>query len=214
MATYKMAKLTDAGRELLQKTNIGLSETSIIAVKTSDSNYNESDIAELTDLENVKQIMPIQTYDIVDENKIAVSVTFTNETLTEGYYVRTFGVFAKDAKNDGEEILYEIVSADESRDSAIYIPPFTEGIPYSVSFKLIIVVSDSADITVQVSPEVFVTVELFHKTIEQLRNGVSGVYVGDNAPENTGMLWIDTGNGGVSKYFNGTIWVTTKAVWG
>lgn len=170
MAKYTMAKLTDAGRDLFNKTNVGLSETGMIAVKTSDISYSESDIAGLTDFETVRQIMPIQTYDILDDNKIAVNVTFTNEDLTEGYYIRTFGVFAKDVKNDGEEILYEVVRSDESEESAIYIPPFTEGIPYSVNLKLIIVVSDSANITVQVSPDVFITVELFNKTIEQIKN--------------------------------------------
>ncbi len=34
------------------------------------------------------------------------------------------------------------------------------------------------------------------------------------APEKTNILWIDTSAGGVMKYFNGTSWVPTKAVWG
>lgn len=41
-----------------------------------------------------------------------------------------------------------------------------------------------------------------------------GAYIGDVAPENTNMLWIDTGNGGILKYYDGTSWIATKAVWG
>mgnify|MGYP007126581485 CR=1 FL=1 len=41
-----------------------------------------------------------------------------------------------------------------------------------------------------------------------------GVSVGATAPTNTKLLWIDTGNGGIAKYWNGSAWTATKAVWG
>ena len=41
-----------------------------------------------------------------------------------------------------------------------------------------------------------------------------GVYIGDVAPENTNILWVDTSNGGILKYYDGTSWIATKAVWG
>ena len=47
-----------------------------------------------------------------------------------------------------------------------------------------------------------------------IETGVGGSYVGTTAPENTELLWIDTGNSGILKYYNGTSWVATKAVWG
>lgn len=47
-----------------------------------------------------------------------------------------------------------------------------------------------------------------------IETGSGGSYVGATAPTDTALLWIDTGNGGVMKYHNGTSWVATKAVWG
>ena len=47
-----------------------------------------------------------------------------------------------------------------------------------------------------------------------IETGTGGSYVGATAPENTEILWIDTSSGGVMKYYNGTSWVATKAVWG
>ena len=41
-----------------------------------------------------------------------------------------------------------------------------------------------------------------------------GSYIGDTAPENTNLLWVDTSSGGILKYYNGTSWVAIKAVWG
>lgn len=40
-----------------------------------------------------------------------------------------------------------------------------------------------------------------------------GVYIGDTAPSNTKLLWIDTASGNITKFYNGSSWVTTKAVW-
>lgn len=34
------------------------------------------------------------------------------------------------------------------------------------------------------------------------------------APANTKLLWIDTGNGGILKYHNGTAWTPVASVWG
>ena len=47
-----------------------------------------------------------------------------------------------------------------------------------------------------------------------IETGVGGSYVGSSAPANTEILWIDTGNGGIIKYHNGSSWVATKSVWG
>lgn len=44
--------------------------------------------------------------------------------------------------------------------------------------------------------------------------GGSGIVVSNTAPSDTKVLWIDTSIGGVSKYYNGTEWVPTLAVWG
>lgn len=50
---------------------------------------------------------------------------------------------------------------------------------------------------------------------EKLGSGGGGIIVSATAPEgNPSMLWIDTGNSGIAKYWNGTAWVTVKAVWG
>lgn len=45
--------------------------------------------------------------------------------------------------------------------------------------------------------------------------GMSVAYsVGSSAPSNTGMLWIDSANSNVLKFYNGSSWVAVGAVWG
>ena len=38
-------------------------------------------------------------------------------------------------------------------------------------------------------------------------------YEGTTAPTNTHIFWIDTGNGGIMKRYNGSAWVTIPSVW-
>ena len=44
--------------------------------------------------------------------------------------------------------------------------------------------------------------------------GSGGVVISASAPANTKAFWIDTGNGGIAKYYNGTAWVPIASVWG
>lgn len=41
-----------------------------------------------------------------------------------------------------------------------------------------------------------------------------GVHIADTPPRNTKMLWVDTSEEGIVKYYNGVKWTPTKSVWG
>lgn len=41
-----------------------------------------------------------------------------------------------------------------------------------------------------------------------------GTYKNPTAPSDTSLFWVDTANGGILKYHNGTSWIPVKAVWG
>lgn len=45
--------------------------------------------------------------------------------------------------------------------------------------------------------------------------GMTSAYVvASSAPSNTGILWIDSANSNVLKFYNGSTWVAVGAVWG
>lgn len=52
-------------------------------------------------------------------------------------------------------------------------------------------------------------------TLNDINTTTSKAYLAQSAaPTNVDLLWIDTGNGGILKYYNGSIWVSIPGVWG
>jgi len=43
--------------------------------------------------------------------------------------------------------------------------------------------------------------------------GKGGTHIGNTAPASTSMLWVDTGNEGVTKYYNGSKWTPIRSTW-
>ena len=52
------------------------------------------------------------------------------------------------------------------------------------------------------------------ESINQQISSLGGFVAGTEAPSNTKMLWIDTANNNLMKYYNGTQWVSISAAWG
>ena len=50
--------------------------------------------------------------------------------------------------------------------------------------------------------------------IKSENTSASAYYQGTTAPTDTSILWIDTGNGGILKYYNGSAWTPVVGVWG
>lgn len=56
-----------------------------------------------------------------------------------------------------------------------------------------------------------VTTEVFNVIMSEVKVQVYAIQ--DTPPEDTGILWIDTGNGGVAKYYDGSEWTHVRFGW-
>lgn len=48
---------------------------------------------------------------------------------------------------------------------------------------------------------------------DNLGGNGGGTHIGSTAPTNKNKTWIDTGNSGVHKYWNGTTWIPVRSTW-
>ena len=118
MLMWNPSKLTTAGKALLAKAQAGQTSIQITKAQTGSGSYSSGENIEgRTALKNPKQTFPIQNKVISDaENTVILKIAITNkseeETLSTGYDITEFGIFAQDPQKG--EILYSIATASTS----------------------------------------------------------------------------------------------------
>lgn len=125
MLMWNPSKLTTAGKALLAKAQAGQTSIQITKAQTGSGSYSSGENIEgRTALKNPKQTFPIQNKVISDaENTVILKIAITNkseeETLSTGYDITEFGIFAQDPQKG--EILYSIATASTSDYIADYV---------------------------------------------------------------------------------------------
>ncbi|EFU06644.1 pyocin knob domain-containing protein [Enterococcus faecalis] len=119
--------------------------TEFTQVAISSTEYQDSQLEELTVLSNIKQTSKAQAY---SNNKTTVSATaaINNEGITEGYYINTVGLYATDP--DKGEILYSVSTAKVNG----YMPPDIGVSKSGFSFTIYTEVGNAAQVDVTVDP--------------------------------------------------------------
>lgn len=148
MLMWNPSKLTTAGKALLAKAQAGQTSIQITKAQTgSGSYYSGENIEGRTALKTPKQTFPIQNKVISDaENTVILKIAITNksetETLSNGYDITEFGIFAKDPQKG--EILYSIATASTSD----YMPAYNGVLPSVINMSYYLEVSNAANVTI------------------------------------------------------------------
>ncbi len=151
MAEFTKLIITNKGKELLSEVATSTNKIEFTRVSTSDRTYTEEEIAGLTDLAGIKQTNHISSI-AVQAGKVKIEAAFENRELTEGYFIKAIGVYAK--AGSGTEVLYAVAIEKTGRYS---IPPYNNATVSAVYLKLFIAVDNFEKITLEVSPGAFIT---------------------------------------------------------
>lgn len=198
--------ITKKGQELMAKLIAGNATAQFTKVKTSDYNYNSVILEDLTDLYQIKQSVNVSNVSRTDTTIVEVQAAINNHEVSEGYYIRAVGLYAK--SSDNGEFLYAI-SVSEHPD---YMPPFSGQTVSGVTFKLNTKVDNSEQVVIEVDPAASTTVQQLQDVIAivtahsnktvQSEQGVHGFrFFNDILQFNDGSgNWIDieTGGGGIA----------------
>ena len=198
--------ITNLGKELMTSLVAESTTASFTKIVTSSHTYEKAELEDLTSIEEVKQEILISKVERKDATMIEILAGITNEELTEGYYINTLGLYAKDG--DGNEILYA-VAIDDTPD---YLDAFDNKAISNINYRLDAKVSNSSQVVLEVSPGAYATVEQvdnIQRMIElhtaSLVYGETGVhgfrYYNDTLQvQNAEGEWVDieTGGGGIA----------------
>lgn len=145
---WNPSKLTTAGKALLAKAQAGQTSIQITKAQTGSGSYSSGEnIESRTALKTPKQTFPIQNKVISDaDNTVILKIAITNksetETLSTGYDITEFGIFAQDPQKG--EILYSIATASTSD----YMPAYNGVLPSVINMSYYLEVSNAANVTI------------------------------------------------------------------
>ena len=155
MATPNVGILTNAGKNLIDQVNAGQTKITFSKIVFSSMNNNQ-----LTD-DQIKALTAITPQEIVVNNpkvtldnntgETRIRATGNNEALTDGVYVKTYAVYAKD--DSGNEILYGITVSPNPN----YLPEYDGVTPQAVTYSYKVNISNTSNITFTNSNDVYVS---------------------------------------------------------
>ena len=170
MSQFNSIVITKKGQALMAKMLAGTGNVKFTKIATSTTEYQDSQLENLTSLSNIKQNQSISK--ITRQNDVAVKIeaAIDNKNLETGYYIKTVGIYAQDP-NDGE-ILYAVMTANV----AGWLPPYNGLGISSCMFNLTVTVGNSSNVSLTVSTGAVATVN----DIQNLQNQITTLqsYIG------------------------------------
>ncbi len=154
MGAYNSAVITNGGQSIVTQAVANKQVITFSSVKISSYAYPKgTNIAGLTDLQDIKQSKQPGAAEIFNETMIQVSARFGNEDVEAAYLIETIGIYAK--LGDGEETLFAVIQA-ETPDQ---MPVSSEVSPSAFIYVMQITVQQASQISVTVSPAGLVNAE-------------------------------------------------------
>lgn len=151
MANWQGAVLTNVGIALQAKVEAGETKLNLTKMKLGDG--TPGSLETMTDLAHPVQTVGINSVKYNDDGTVVVNGLVSNTGLTEGYYLKEYGLFAAD--DEGNEILY-CVSVDSNPD---YLQPEGGATVISEELGLVIAISNAANIKVNITQQGMATIE-------------------------------------------------------
>lgn len=154
MGQYRASIITDSGQQLIADALSGGGTVTFTAIKTSSHVYPEgTNIAGLTELQDIVQTVSPSSVQVFNETMIQVSGRFDNSQITQAYFIQTLGLYAKLEAED--EILFAVIQAD----TPDQMPAQSAVSPSAFVFNIQTTVQQASSISVTVNPAGTVTVE-------------------------------------------------------
>lgn len=154
MGQYRASIITDSGQQLIADAISGGGTVTFTAIKTSSHVYPEgTNVAGLTDLQDIVQTISPSSVQVFNETMIQVSGRFDNSQVTQAYFIQTLGLYAKLGTED--ELLFAVIQAD----TPDQMPVQSAVSPSAFVFNIQTTVQQANSISVTVNPAGTVTVE-------------------------------------------------------
>lgn len=172
MADFNSVVLTERGIALMTKAIAGECTTEFTKIQSGDGVWSTS-LSRATSLKNVRQEFGVSRAYVVNESTVAVLGVLSNLNLSEGYYVREYGIFAcEEGKESSTEVLYAIVTASEPD----YMPPYNSVQPQTMELETYLAVANASNVTIKTGTGALASAEDLQKHLDSKVTDESGTH--------------------------------------
>lgn len=176
MAEFSKLVITEKGQNLIAQMLAGSQKIVFTAIVSSDTVYEQTELEQLEELSGIRQTGEVSKVLKTDNATVKVETVFTNTDLTEGYYMRTLGLYAQ--APEGGQLLY---AAAVETSGNCFMPAFG-GVTVSGAYiQLVTTVSSAENVTVEVDNSAYATIGDIHdlqEQIDQLSGELAGTLAG------------------------------------
>ena len=191
MAQYSKLIITSKGHALMAKLIAGTATAQFTKICSSSAEHKLEELEKLTELNNIIQTIAISSAERVSDNAVKVMAVFSNEKLSDGYYMRTLGLYAIDP--DEGEILY---AATVEESGSCYMPVYSGVNVSSAHVNFIVAVGNADHINLEVSPAAVVTTVQCQTNREKLCTAVLAYFDENSLDESFNEIFSGDGGGG------------------
>ncbi|ORN08235.1 hypothetical protein FAM21838_02037 [Lentilactobacillus parabuchneri] len=155
MATPNVGILTNSGKNLIDQVNAGQTKitfSKIVFSSMDNSQLSDDQIKALTAITPQEVVVnsPEATLD-ANTGETRIRATGNNKALSDGVYVKTYAVYAKD--DSGNEILYGLTVSPNPN----YLPEYDGVTPQVVTYSYKVNISNTSNITFSNSDDIYVS---------------------------------------------------------
>lgn len=182
MADFKKVMLTNAGRNLMAKILAMKTVPNITRMGIGDGTTRVN-VEDMTEMVSMQMVAPVVDKRSEGVGFVRLTARFSNDELTEGFFINEIGVFAKDP--DLGEILYAYTDVQSHGD---FMPSIGGATSVTEEINCIIDIGNARDVILSVDSNDFYMRSL---TVYQ-----DGAFVGDAKGVDFKRLSVSVGEGG------------------
>ena len=164
MGYFDSQFITEEGSALLAKLAAGKGKIIFTAIHTGDGEYDMQEISRITSrkaLKSEKQVAPVNDIDFKEKNT-RIRAVISNHELTEGYYIREAGLYAR--MEGGQEILFSLSVCIEK---PTFLPAMGD-VPIEMPITNYIAYSGDGNFTIEYRSDVYASLEMVKRIIESI----------------------------------------------
>lgn len=164
MAQFSQLIITKSGQELLSKILLDGGKLEFTKVCISDAEIALESLETLTEIPSVKQESAVGEVTVTGSSAVKVEVSFSNMSLSEGYFMRALGLYAND---NGRSVLY---AAAVEQSGHCYMPPYNGVTVSGAALQLVTSVGNAENVSLEVDPAGTATIQRLSEEISKHNN--------------------------------------------